>query len=239
MKKTKIAAIVLAGAMGITALTGCGSKAEDKQEQSTQEQETQEPDKQEQETQEQSTQEPDTQEQNTQEPQREAAEEEETEELNDLEKEAEFPDLASFTAETLDGKEFTQADFAQTDLTAINIWATSCGPCIEEMPDLAAFAKTLPENVKLITYCTDGKGQEDLVKEILEMSGFEGTTLIGGDGDLTELDKSVQYTPTTVFVDSSGKMVGSAVIGAEDNPAEKYTNRINHALKQLGKQVIS
>lgn len=219
MKKTKIAAIVLAGAMGITALTGCGSKAEDKQEQSTQEQSTQG--------------------QDTQKPQGEAAEEEEIADLNDMEKEAEFPDLLSFTAETLDGKEFTQADFAQADLTAINIWTTDCGPCIEEMPDLAAFAKTLPENVKLITYCVDGKGLEDVAKQILEESGFEGTTLTDGDGDLMEFKEAVQYTPTTVFVDSSGKMVGSAVIGAGDNLAEKYTNRINHALKQLGKQVIS
>ena len=35
------------------------------------------------------------------------------------------------------------------DVTVINFWALSCGPCIVEMPDLAEFAGALPDNVQL------------------------------------------------------------------------------------------
>ena len=57
--------------------------------------------------------------------------------------------LASFTAGTLDGGTFTQDDIMAKDVTVINFWAQSCGPCIVEMPDLAEFAGALPDNVQL------------------------------------------------------------------------------------------
>ena len=63
-----------------------------------------------------------------------------------------FSALANFTASTLDGKKFTQDDLAKADLTIINVWSTTCEPCTEELPQLAAFGKSLPDNVKLITY---------------------------------------------------------------------------------------
>ena len=46
--------------------------------------------------------------------------------------------LASFTAGTLDGETFTQADLQEKDVTIINFWSLTCRPCIAEMPDLAA-----------------------------------------------------------------------------------------------------
>ena len=73
--------------------------------------------------------------------------------------------FASFTADTLDGGTFTQDDIAAKDATVINFWALSCPPCIAELPDLAAYAKTLPENVQFITVCLDAGIDMDAVKE--------------------------------------------------------------------------
>lgn len=50
--------------------------------------------------------------------------------------------LRDFTAGTLDGGTFTQEDIAAKDVTIVNFWGLTCGPCIAEMPDLAAFAVT-------------------------------------------------------------------------------------------------
>ena len=66
-----------------------------------------------------------------------------------------FTNLNKFQAAALDGSEFTQDDFADRDVTVINFWALTCGPCIAEMPDLAAFAGALPDNVQVITVCLD------------------------------------------------------------------------------------
>ena len=74
--------------------------------------------------------------------------------------------LTSFEAEALDGSAYTQDDLAQKDVTVMNFWSTMCGPCIEEMPDIAAFAKTLPENVEMLTVCLDGGENMEMVKQI-------------------------------------------------------------------------
>lgn len=149
-----------------------------------------------------------------------------------------FPDLLSFTAQTLAGDEFTAADFSDADLTMINIWGTYCGPCLREMPELAQLAKTLPDNVRMITLCIDAADNADTAREILDDAGFDGVTLIDGDGDLEKLLQTLQYVPTTVFVDSKGRQVGEAAIGSPENVAEFYTNAINAALISIGKDAI-
>ncbi|MBR0375319.1 MAG: TlpA family protein disulfide reductase [Firmicutes bacterium] len=149
-----------------------------------------------------------------------------------------FPDLLSFTAQTLDGDEFTAADFADADLTMINIWGTYCGPCLREMPELAQLANSLPDNVRIMTYCIDAADNVETARDILKDAGFDGVTLIDGDGDLEKLLQTLQYIPTTVFVDSEGRQVGEAAIGSPENVAEFYTNAINAALSSIGKDAI-
>lgn len=150
-----------------------------------------------------------------------------------------FTDLNEFQAAALDGSAFTQEDFAERDVTAINFWALSCGPCIAEMPDLAELEKALPDNVQLITVCLDGSGNEELVEYVLDKSGFEGITLLSGDGDLLTLSGELRYTPTTVFADSEGNMVGDVIIGGRENLAESYLQSINSILTDMGKAEIS
>lgn len=152
---------------------------------------------------------------------------------------ASFRDLHSFSAGTLAGEEFTQDDFAEADVTVMNIWATWCGPCAGEMPEIAKYAADLPENVRLITYCIDGSEDPNGAAAFLSEAGYEGTTVIGGDGDLAALIDQIQYIPTTVFVDSSGNMVSEPIIGVPKDLDAAYTERINNALTELGKQELS
>lgn len=153
--------------------------------------------------------------------------------------ELEFGDLKEFEAMALDGSTFTQDIFADKDITAINFWALTCSPCLAEMPELAEIGKALPDNVQLMTVCLDGYGNEEYVKYVMEQTGFEGTTLLGGDGDLLEFCMELQYTPTTVFVDSEGNTVGDAIVGGRADLAEVYESYINGALTEMGKEEIS
>ena len=86
-------------------------------------------------------------------------------------------EYGSFTAYTLDGGTFRGRDIASKDLTVINFWGTFCSPCIAEMPDLAAFEKSLPDNVQLITICVDAQGNEETAKFLLDQAGYTGITL--------------------------------------------------------------
>lgn len=152
---------------------------------------------------------------------------------------AELGRLQSFSAGTLDGGTFTQEDIQAKDITLLNFWALTCGPCIAEMPDLAAFAAALPDNVQLVTVCLDGSGNEETARDVLSEAGFEGITLISGDGDLAALCGNLMYTPTTVLADGEGNLVGDAIIGGQEDLSGTLLEAVNAALAAGGKAEIS
>ncbi len=159
----------------------------------------------------------------------------------DVESEAE---LAKFVAKTLSGDSYTQDDLAEVDVTLFNFWATYCAPCIREMPEVAEFVKKLPDNVRIVTVCLDGQGNEEKAEEILAGAGFEGTTLIAGvtfeedAGDFKTLCRNIMYTPTTLVIDADGNIVGDAIIGVQKDLEKTYTEAINGCLTLLGKEEI-
>ncbi len=146
--------------------------------------------------------------------------------------------LKNFEAVTLSGDTFTEADLAEKDMTVINFWATYCGPCISEMPDLAEFSESLPERVQVVTVCLDGSIKADEAAEILEETGFDGITLLSGDDDFEVLCYSVMYTPTTIFVDSEGNLAGDVIIGGQVDFQKVYTEALNKALQESGKEEV-
>lgn len=150
-----------------------------------------------------------------------------------------FGNLADFEAILLNGGELTQADLQGKDLTVVNFWSTTCGPCVREMPELAALESSLPDNVQLVTLCLDGSSYSATASEILEESGYEGDTIIAWDGSLDEVVGNIRYMPTTILYDGSGNAVGSAIIGSPKNLEDTYLMSINSALDALGKAEIS
>ena len=128
---------------------------------------------------------------------------------------------------------------AGKDVTVVNFWSLTCSPCIAEMPDLASFAGALPDNVQVITVCLDGGGNPEAAAEVLEKAGFGGVTLISGDGDLAALCANLMYTPTTVFADSAGALVGDAVIGGQSDLSGTFLAAVNRVLAAGGKDEIS
>ena len=142
--------------------------------------------------------------------------------------------LQSFSAKTLLGEEFTPGDFAEFDLTIINFWATYCGPCIGEMDELAELKASLPENVGFIMFCTDALGNESEAGSILSEHKLDATVISSADGDFTSLLSQIMYVPTTIFVDRSGSIVGSEIIGSPDNLLQKYGDHIKAALTEAG-----
>lgn len=147
--------------------------------------------------------------------------------------------LKDFEAETLEGGVFTQTDLAAKDVTIFNFWSVLCGPCIEEMPDIAVFEKSLPDNVGLVTVCLDGSTSAETAKQILSEAGYEGVTLLNGSGDFQKCSDAVQYTPTTIVVDKEGNMIGKAIIGGQEDLDKAFTEAVNAALKSMGKAEMS
>lgn len=143
--------------------------------------------------------------------------------------------LLDFTTTDMEGNTVTEEIFSGYDLTMVNIWATWCGYCVEEMPELARLKKMLPENVNLITICDDAAIETELTNEILKSSGANFQTLKTTDDMYTQLLGYVYAFPTTFFLNSEGVPVVQPLTGVPsmENAADAYYTIIEQVLKLM------
>lgn len=152
-------------------------------------------------------------------------------------------DLGDFTATNLEGEEITPDIFADYDLTLINLWTTTCGYCIEEMPYLEELRNQMQTDGKkfnVIGMCLDiNKGGEindkklDKAKEIAEATGIQFETLIPDEILWKGRLKGIDAFPESFFVDRNGKIVGETILGAQSK--ENWQKIIEEELDNISK----
>lgn len=127
-------------------------------------------------------------------------------------------DLGAFCARNFDGETIDNSIFAGHKLTMINIWATFCKPCIQELPDLQKMSTEMPEGTQLISIVGDVEDEAslELAKQIAKDMGVTFTSIIPDDALKQFLDQNMTAYPTTLFVDSNGKIVGEVIVGERD-----------------------
>ena len=135
--------------------------------------------------------------------------------------------LSAFSTTDLEGNVVDQSMLADYDLTMVNVWATYCGPCISEMPDLGALAAEYKDKgvqiIGLVSDVLDADGtvsdsQAETAKEIVAETGAAYPHLLPSD-DLLGILSQIYAVPTTFFVDSEGRQVGSAILSAQSREA--------------------
>ena len=122
-----------------------------------------------------------------------------------------------FETTDLDGNPVKSEDlFAGHPVTAINLWATWCGPCKEELPELETLNVELEENdCQIIGIVTDATKDRKIekAKEILKNAGTDYVNLVPFEA-LSEMLPQNCW-PTTYFVDENGILVGEPVDSAD------------------------
>lgn len=227
----KLTVFILAVAMTLS-LFGCGQSSEEK----TTEQSTEQ-------TQEEAPSETPAEETVEEQPEDTENQPEDTEEQS-AEQSTEEGAFEKMSLTNLAGDEIDKTIFEGHDLTVINVWATSCKPCLSEMPELAKLSDEYEQNggqVQIIGLCTDlvdmdanrVDSQIELANQIVELTGADYTHLVPDDEMLNFLMENIIGVPTTFFVDSQGKEVGESVIGARDQAA--WQEEINNRLAMLEK----
>lgn len=234
----KLTVFILAAAMTLS-LFGCGQSSEEKTtEQSTEQTQEETPS----ETPAEETVE--EQPEDTEEQPENAEEQPEDTEEQSAEQSTEEGAFEKMSLTNLAGDEIDKTIFEGHDLTVINVWATSCKPCLSEMPELAKLSDEYEQNggqVQIIGLCTDlvdmdanrVDSQIELANQIVELTGADYTHLVPDDEMLNFLMENIIGVPTTFFVDSQGKEVGESVIGARDQAA--WQEEINNRLAMLEK----
>lgn len=132
--------------------------------------------------------------------------------------------IDKFNAVDLNGNKITNDVFSDYKLTMINVWTTSCSPCLKEMPDLAALNKELEEKgfnvIGIVDDLIDAntgdvsEPAKELALRICEQTGAEYTNLIPDATLKKGILNGLGGYPSTFFVDKDGKLAGKRYFGA-------------------------
>ncbi|HOV51234.1 MAG TPA: TlpA disulfide reductase family protein [Candidatus Cryosericum sp.] len=131
--------------------------------------------------------------------------------------------LPSFSATDLDGTAIDNSFFASHRVTMVNVWGTFCGPCIEEMPDLAQLpAVFAPADFALVGIVADTSYQNTsanaettaTARQLIASAKATYRNIIPDRVLVEKVLPGVSVVPTTFFVDSSGKLIGDPIEGS-------------------------
>ena len=113
--------------------------------------------------------------------------------------------LADFTAEKLDGTQFHLADH-RGKVVILNMWATYCGPCVQELPEFESFQKAHADDV--VVFIIHASDPLEDVPEFLAKKGISLPCAIDSDDDriYTLCGANPSILPHTVVLNRSGEI---------------------------------
>lgn len=139
------------------------------------------------------------------------------------------PIYIAFEGTDLEGNPVSQDIFSQSRLTMVNVWATYCNPCLNEMPGLGELAAEYDaEEFQLIGIVSDVREGADqtLVESLVQETGANYTHLLANDSIGQALLSGVSAVPTTFFFDQEGAYLGGVVGSAEKSDWEELIHEL-------------
>ncbi len=118
------------------------------------------------------------------------------------------------------GKPLKLADF-HGRYVLVNLWATWCGPCINELPELARLQKELPQDrITVVPIDVLEKLDAEKLGAFLKMHHADGLPVYIDRDRATQRGFIANELPLTVLIDGEGREVGRAAGGQKwDDPA--------------------
>lgn len=147
----------------------------------------------------------------------------------------EEPYILTFEASTIEGETLTSECFADSKLTMLNVWATYCGPCLSEMPELGEIAASYDsadfQIIGIISDVEENAKEEtrEEAKGLIAQTGANYPHLLLNASLYNNLVGGVSAVPTTFFVNQEGEVLGY-LIGAYSR--EDWEEIINELLAQ-------
>ena len=146
-------------------------------------------------------------------------------------------DITSFETTTLAGESFSQDNFAPYDLTMVNIWSTTCGFCIDEMPALESLSQSLPENGRARLHLRRRLVNADAARGIVEAQGVTypcSSITIGSARCFFEGERNAHDHLRRQHGRSRGRCsAGRSARGDADAVADAYRKLVDEHLAEL------
>lgn len=114
-----------------------------------------------------------------------------------------------FTLTDIAGKQHKLSDYRGKDVMLI-FWATWCGPCVREIPDLIELRKTIGEDklgMLAISYITTmPPNTTDIIKGFVKRQNINYTVLAVDRNDVSAPYNQINGIPSSFFIDPEGKI---------------------------------
>ena len=140
----------------------------------------------------------------------------------------------NFTAKTLSGEDIDGSYFSGHKLTMINFWATWCGPCVSEMPDIAALhTEYADKGFAVLGVLVWDEGSEKSALDFLTSSGITYPVVAYDTVPaFMEIANTQSAIPFTIFYDEEGNQVGDVMVGSRSKA--EWAGVIDELLLQVG-----
>jgi cytochrome c biogenesis protein CcmG/thiol:disulfide interchange protein DsbE len=115
------------------------------------------------------------------------------------------PDTApAFQLNDLEGKPVSLAE-AKGKVVLLNFWATWCGPCRAEIPDLVDLQKRYADKLEIIALATQ-EDDDDQVRRFVLRSGINYRVAMAPD-EVVRAYGGIAALPTSFVIDAQGRVV--------------------------------
>jgi cytochrome c biogenesis protein CcmG, thiol:disulfide interchange protein DsbE len=141
------------------------------------------------------------------------------------------PFRADFTLPDVQGHLVRLADLRGRPVL-VNIWATWCYPCREEMPSMNALYKDYSaKGLAIVAIATD-TGGKSVVAPFIQVHGLTFPVLLDPQ-DMVGRQLQVPGIPTSYLLDKRGRIIG-LVIGARDWNSRNMRHLVEQLLAEEG-----
>lgn len=124
-------------------------------------------------------------------------------------------DPVPFTAKDMDGKDVSPADY-KGKVLLIDFWATWCGPCMAELPNvLAAYEKHHAAGFEILGISLDRERDKEKLVQTIKDKGMSWRHVFDGkywQAEIAQLH-DVNSIPFTILIGRDGKVIATNVRG--------------------------
>ncbi len=130
--------------------------------------------------------------------------------------------IGEFETTTLEKKQITQDVLKENDLTMVNVFSSTCNPCMGELPHLAELSNEYKDKkvgILAVNIDTDSSGNPDensrnAVLQVLGKSESNMKVIFWDKNLMNMLSEKTLALPYTFFVDKNGNIVGNEYFGS-------------------------